>query len=83
MEYREKWAVSLERIEGFFHEQPDTEAASGGFHYRSCRISLTALPSWLLGPVMVPYTLVEMSGGDEDTETIHRRFFLRFVSAGG
>ena len=83
MEYSETWAVSLERIERFFLEQPDVESAADGFQYKSCRIRLTALPSRPLGPVTVPYTLVEMSGSDEDMETIHRRFFLRFVSAGG
>ena len=83
MEYKETWAVSLERIERFFREQPDVESAADGFEYKSCRIALTALPPRPLGPVKVPYTRVEMRGGDEDTETIHRRFFLRFVSAGG
>ena len=83
MGYKEQWAVSLERIESFFREQPDVEALPEGFRFGECRIRLTALPDRSLGPVKVPYTLLEMTGDGEDTETIHRRFFLRFISAGG
>lgn len=83
MEYHENWAVSLDRIERFFREQPDVDAGAEGFSFGDCRIRLTELPSRPLGPVMVPYTLVEMTGSDSDTEKIHKRFFLRFISAGG
>ena len=83
MEYREEWAFSRERIERFFREQSDVEEISGGFVFGGCRIRLTGLPQRTLGPVRIPYTYVEMVGDEDDTEQIHRRFFLRFISAGG
>ena len=83
MEIRESWAVSRDRIERFFLEQPEVIAETEGFSFGDCLIRLTDLPPRRLGPVEMSYTLVEMTGGDRDTEEIYRRFFLRFISAGG
>ena len=81
MYLRETWAVSTGRIIEFFERQADAEVTAEGIRCRNCRITLTELPSRELGPIEIPRTLVEMSG--DDTEQIYRRFFFRFISAGG
>ena len=79
----ENWAVPVERIRDFFRSQPDVVEWNGAFYWRTCRICTGAVEHRLLGSLRIPRTLVEMTGEAEDVEEIHRRFFLRFLSAGG
>ena len=84
MGYQETWSLPLQRIEEYLLSQNGMEKI-GENHYRfgTCDIVLTALPHGAIGPIPVPRTLVEFAGEGKDTQIIHRRFTLRFVSAGG
>jgi len=79
----ENWAVAPQRISAFFREQPDMQADGDGFRYRSCIITLEAVPGQAMGKWAIPRTQVVFEGCDEDVREIHHRFFLRFLSAGG
>ena len=79
----ENWAVSIERVQQFFTQQPDILQTPEGFEYADCRITLTGTQSTILGHWNMPRTWVRMEGSDEDVRAIHRRFYLRFLSAGG
>ena len=79
----ENWGIPMDRISDFFSTEPDVTAQDDIFLFGDCRITLTALPGHRLGPWEMPLTRVQMEGPDEDVQTIHRRFYLRFLSAGG
>ena len=78
----ENWAISTERIREFFRSQRDVTESEGIFFYKSCRITLTPLPPQT-GIFAVSRTEILMDGPDEEVREIHKRFFLRFLSAGG
>ena len=79
----ENWGIPLARIQAFFSAQPDVTNYGDVFLFGNCRITLTTLPGHFLGPWEMPLTRVKMEGPDQDVQTIHRRFYLRFLSAGG
>ena len=79
----ENWAVALDRIAAFFHEQPDVQAEGDSFRYRSCVISIGAVAGQAMGKWALPRTRLIFEGGEQDVKELHRRFFLRFLSAGG
>ena len=79
----ENWGIPMDRIAGFFSGEPDVVKQGNIFLFQGCRIILTALPGHRLGPWEMPLTRVQMEGPDQDVHTIHRRFYLRFLSAGG
>ena len=79
----EVWAVSPEKIEAFFRQQPDVAETGREFRYAACRIVLTALPPRGEGFWNIPQTRIVLEGPEQDLSTIYRRFFLRFLSAGG
>ena len=84
MEYNEAWAVDISRIERFFLSLENAEALGEGMiRCGNCSVKLTPLSGHPVGPVEVPRTKVEISGADEDAKKLDRRFFLRFISAGG
>lgn len=79
----ENWGIPMDRIVGFFSGEPDVGRCGDVFFFEECRITLSALPGHTLGPWEMPLTRVLMEGPEEDVHTIHRRFYLRFLSAGG
>ena len=79
----EIWAVSLDKIEAFFRQQPDVAEENGMFRCHDCRIVLTALPRKGEGVWQTPQTSVTMEGPERDVGAIYHRFFLRFLTAGG
>ncbi len=84
MQITETWSISYERISAFFSGQEDLRGEEDGrYFYGRCEICLTALPPRRLGRFSFPQTRVAFDGPDRDTETIHRRFLLQFISAGG
>lgn len=84
MEYKENWGVPCGRVRDFFASQSDVESLGGGsFRHGDCLITVKPLPERGSGPFRGKRTSVEMSGPEEETERIHKRFFLRFLSAGG
>lgn len=83
MQKREDWALPRERIEAFFRSQPDVIAAGENFCFGSCTVQLIPLENHVLGSLQFPRTRVIFDGGETDVQILYRRFFLRFVSAGG
>ena len=79
----EDWASGEGRIREFFQTQSDVSAADPDFIYGNCRITLTALEDAKNGIFSFPRTRVRMEGPEEELRVIYRRFFLRFLSAGG
>lgn len=80
----ENWAVSLERIQHFFSEQEDVYCdIDGHYHYKNCIITLERKSPTLTEPISIARTRLIMDGPDDEITVIHRRFFLRFLSAGG
>ena len=84
MQISEIWSITAERIRDFFLTQNDVRRnEDDGFSYGQCEIRLSPLPPRRVGRFLYPQTRVEFTGSDEDTEAIHRRFVLQFISAGG
>ena len=84
MEYKEKWAIPVSRLEQFFLSAENAQwLGTGHFLCGQCNVRLTALPEHSRGPIQIPYTLVEISGEEDAAEALYHRFFLRFISAGG
>ena len=84
MDIDENWAVSLERIHHFFSEQEDVSCDIDGlYHYKNCIITLERKLPTLNKPMSIARTRLIIDGPDEEVTVIHRRFFLRFLSAGG
>ena len=79
----ENWGVSPERIEMFLLEQPDVIRTHEGFSCRCCRIFLTPVRGTLMGKWPHTRSLIRLEGPESDVNEIHRRIFLRFLSAGG
>ena len=84
MVIREIWAVPHERIESFFRSQNDVRpTGDGGFLFGQCEIRTTVMSERAIGRLRFPQTQVAFEGPEADTEAIHRRFVLQFISAGG
>ena len=84
MQISEIWSISDERIRAFFREQHDVcQKGNDRFCCGCCEIRLTSLPLRRIGRLRFPQTKVDFSGPGPDTEEIHRRFVLQFISAGG
>ena len=79
----ENWAIDTSRIRAFFREQTDMREEKGCFIFGHCIITLVPLSGNAMGKWQIPRTQIIFEGNDADVETIHRRFFLRFLSAGG
>ena len=83
MRREENWAVETGRIRAFFREQADVHEEDGRFCFGDCSVTLIpqcgrAMDKWFL-----PRTQIIFEGKDDAVAAIHRRFFLRFLSAGG
>ena len=84
MQITETWSVSSERIRDFFLTQNDArENEDGSFSFGQCEVRVSPLPLRRVGRFSFPQTHLVFDGPKEDTETIHRRFVLQFISAGG
>ena len=79
----ENWGIPIDRVRDFFARQPEGVQTPEGFAFGDCRVRLTPLSGTAVGKWSLPRTRVEMEGPREAVEAIHRRFFLRFLSAGG
>ena len=83
MQVLETWSISHERITAFFLAQEDVcPEGDNCYSFGSCEIRLTVLPERMLGGFRFPQTQVAFSGPEAETEAIHRRFMLQFISAG-
>ena len=79
----ENWAIAPERVRAFFEELPDAEAVDDSFQINECRVTLTPVSGVLLGKWAMPRTIIRFEGDAGAVEAVYRRFFLRFLSAGG
>ncbi len=84
MQIAETWSISCEKIAAFFSRQADVRSnENGSFSFGQCEIRLTPLPFRQTGRLRLPQTGVAFDGAEADTEAIHHRFVLQFLSAGG
>ena len=79
----ENWAIEPGRICAFFRRQEDVREEDGRFIFASCSITLIPRTGNAMHKWQIPRTQIIFEGNDADVEAIHRRFFLRFLSAGG
>lgn len=79
----ENWAIDIARIHAFFREQPDVQEEQDCFRFGKCIITLIPHSASAMGKWEIPRTQVIIEGTEDDIQIIHRRFFLRFLSAGG
>lgn len=70
--YDEVWALETERVKAFFDE-----SRSG----HKCDVDVIAMPDRSIGPISVPQTRIIING--EGADELHRRFCLKFMTAGG
>ena len=83
MKYDEIWGIAYPRVSEFFSAQSDVEIISdGAFRYGDAAVELEALPDKHMGSMIIARTRVRIEGG-ADADEIHRRFYMRFLSAGG
>ena len=83
MRKQEIWAIRRERIERFFRSQQDVrENENGSFSFGHCEIRVKAMPERKIGSLRFPQTQMEFEGSEADTEEIHHRFVMQFISAG-
>ena len=80
---KENWAIAPERVKAFFEELPGAKAEEDGFQVDGCQIRLTAVDSCLFGKWTMKRTQIRMEGPEASLKPIYRKFFLRFLSAGG
>lgn len=83
MQKSELWAVERNRIADFFRVQEDVSQTAEDFQFRSCRIRLEQLPGRPVGALSFHQTRITFEGEEADLNQIYRRFFMRFISAGG
>ena len=82
MDYDEIWGISFPRVSGYFASLGDVEKHSDSFFtFGNARIELEELPEKKMGSMRIARTNVKITGTDADE--IYRRFYLRFLSAGG
>ena len=83
MKHDETWGIAFPRVNEFFSTQNDVERTGDrSFRYGNATIDLDALPDKHMGSMIIAQTGVKIDGG-EDADEIHRRFYMRFLSAGG
>ena len=79
----ENWAIEPARVKAFFAEQPDAVEVPDGFCVNGCHVTLEEAEGSLLDKWAVRRTCVRFEGEEAAVKEVHRRFFLRFLSAGG
>ena len=80
----ETWGIPPERIREYLcREEKLRITEPDRYSDGAVTISLKASPPRVLGSFAFPQTQVTFEGSDRETESLHRRFVLRFISAGG
>ena len=83
MDYDEVWGIDYSRVRDFFDAQTDVVGTSeGGYCFGGAEITVTRLPDKAMGSLHFARTKVTICG-KADADEIHKRFFMRFLSAGG
>lgn len=79
----ENWGISIERARCFWESQPDVGKDEDGYCFGDCRITLSEPASGSKGMFSLPRTLLRIEGPEKEVASIHHRFWIRFLSAGG
>ena len=79
----ENWAISIERARRFWESQPDVTKDGTGYRFGSCRSTLCESAPGPKGLFSLPRTLLRIEGPEAEVSSIHHRFWIRFLSAGG
>ena len=79
----ENWAIEPSRVRAFFAEQPDAVEIPEGFCVNGCNVTLSETEGSLLGKWAIRRSCVRFEGEEAVVKGVYRRFFLRFLSAGG
>ena len=79
----ENWAIDPRRVRAFFAAQPDAAGIPDGFFISGCTVTLTEAEGTVLGQWAMRRTIIRIEGEEAAVKEVHRRFFLRFLSAGG
>ena len=82
-QFYETWAISYGRIADFLCSQGAEHTEPSRFLFDRVEVRVTSLPPRRIGALSFPCTLMEFAGEDCETEKLHRRFVLQFISAGG
>lgn len=83
MNYDEIWGIAFPRVSEYFSAQDDVEKTDdGSFRYGTAVVEPEALPDKHMGSMVIAQTRVRITGG-ADADDLHRRFYMRFLSAGG
>ena len=84
MQKQEVWAIHADRISAFFASQDDAlQTSAEEFLFSGCHVRLSPLSDRKLGGLAFPQCAVMFEGEETAVEPIYRRFYLRFLSAGG
>lgn len=84
MVIQEIWSIPLKRIADYLFEQEGFRRVDEAHYlYAGGEIRITVLENCFFGPIEVSRTQVTFCGEDEITKSVHRRFVLKFLSAGG
>ena len=79
----ENWAIEPSRVRAFFAELADAVEIPEGFCVNGCTVTLSETEGSLLGKWAIRRTCIRFEGEEAAVKEVHRRFFLRFLSAGG
>ena len=79
----ENWAIDPKRVRDFFASQPDGVQTPEGVAINGCTVSLQETEGSLIGKWAIRRTCVRFEGEEAAVKEVYRRFFLRFLSAGG
>ena len=83
MNYDENWGIAFARVDEFFASQRDVERIGGrSFVFGNAHIELMELPEKRIASLRMARTRVIITG-EADADEIYRRFYYRFLSAGG
>ena len=83
MNYDEIWGIAFPRVSEYFSAQDDVEKTDDGrFRCGAAFVEPEALPDKHMGSMIIAQTRVRITGG-ADADDLHRRFYMRCLSAGG
>ena len=82
--FHEDWGISAPRALEYVESLKEiTKHDDGSYAFGGCRITITALPDKKMGSLSFQRIHLDIQGPDAEAEDFHRRFTMRFLSAGG
>ena len=79
----EIWALDEARLRSFFDAQIDVTPQDAGYQFLHTAITFSPVPPNPQARFQPKRTEITFDGPPSEEQTIYRRFFLCFVSAGG